>query len=56
MSGSGEWDKRMTETLKNFDLNSPEVKQQFGKQIHSLMKKNSVVTKYGCDLGSVLKD
>ncbi|KAJ4912182.1 hypothetical protein Rs2_06803 [Raphanus sativus] len=29
MSGSGEWDKRMTETLKNFDLNSPEVKQQF---------------------------
>lgn len=33
MSGSGEWDKRMTETLKNFDLNSPEVKQQFGNQI-----------------------
>ncbi|KAF8102948.1 hypothetical protein N665_0189s0002 [Sinapis alba] len=29
MSGSGEWDKRMTDTLKNFDLNSPEVKQQF---------------------------
>lgn len=31
MSGSGEWDKRMTDTLKNFDLNSPEVKQQFSK-------------------------
>ncbi|ESQ41653.1 hypothetical protein EUTSA_v10013528mg [Eutrema salsugineum] len=29
MSGSGEWDKRMMDTLKNFDLNSPEVKQQF---------------------------
>ncbi|XP_010558601.1 PREDICTED: protein TIC 40, chloroplastic [Tarenaya hassleriana] len=29
MSGSGEWDKKMTDTLKNFDLNSPEVKQQF---------------------------
>ena len=48
MSGSGEWDKRMTETLKNFDLNSPEVKQQFGKQI--------VPNKYGCHLGSVLND
>ncbi|EOA20659.1 hypothetical protein CARUB_v10000974mg [Capsella rubella] len=31
MSGSGEWDKRMTDTLKNFDLNSPEVKQQFNQ-------------------------
>lgn len=30
MSESGEWDKRMTETLKNFDPNSPEVKQGFG--------------------------
>ncbi|XP_058008141.1 LOW QUALITY PROTEIN: protein TIC 40, chloroplastic [Hevea brasiliensis] len=29
MSGSGEWDNRMMESLKNFDLNSPEVKQQF---------------------------
>ncbi|XP_054818430.1 protein TIC 40, chloroplastic [Prosopis cineraria] len=29
MSGSGEWDGRMMDTLKNFDLNSPEVKQQF---------------------------
>ncbi|CAN6872775.1 unnamed protein product [Brassica oleracea] len=29
MSESGEWDKRMTETLKNFDPNSPEVKQGF---------------------------
>ncbi|XP_028768846.1 protein TIC 40, chloroplastic [Neltuma alba] len=29
MSGSGEWDSRMMDTLKNFDLNSPEVKQQF---------------------------
>ncbi|KAJ9147265.1 hypothetical protein P3X46_029442 [Hevea brasiliensis] len=29
MSGSGEWDNRMMESLKNFDLSSPEVKQQF---------------------------
>ncbi|XP_027334831.1 protein TIC 40, chloroplastic isoform X2 [Abrus precatorius] len=29
MSGSTEWDSRMMDTLKNFDLNSPEVKQQF---------------------------
>ncbi|XVE78643.1 hypothetical protein DITRI_Ditri13aG0163100 [Diplodiscus trichospermus] len=29
MGGSAEWDNRMTESLKNFDLNSPEVKQQF---------------------------
>ncbi|KAJ8761210.1 hypothetical protein K2173_001266 [Erythroxylum novogranatense] len=29
MKGSGEWDNRMMESLKNFDLNSPEVKQQF---------------------------
>ncbi|KAK4274958.1 hypothetical protein QN277_018111 [Acacia crassicarpa] len=29
MSGSGEWDSRMMDTLKNFDLSSPEVKQQF---------------------------
>ncbi|KAL0751447.1 hypothetical protein Bca101_033450 [Brassica carinata] len=29
MSESGEWDERMTETLKNFDPNSPEVKQGF---------------------------
>lgn len=31
MAGSEEWDKRMMDTLKNFDLNSPEIKQQFGK-------------------------
>lgn len=31
MSGSGEWDNRMMESLKNFDLSSPEVKQQFGE-------------------------
>lgn len=31
MGGSTEWDGRMMDTLKNFDLNSPEVKQQFGK-------------------------
>jgi len=31
MGGSTEWDSRMMDTLKNFDLNSPEVKQQFGK-------------------------
>ncbi|KAG4989545.1 hypothetical protein JHK85_032528 [Glycine max] len=29
MGGSTEWDNRMMDTLKNFDLNSPEVKQQF---------------------------
>ncbi|KAI4306321.1 hypothetical protein L6164_029609 [Bauhinia variegata] len=31
MSGSGEWDSKMMDTLKNFDLNSPEVKQQFNQ-------------------------
>ncbi|XWS47548.1 hypothetical protein CRYUN_Cryun14cG0161700 [Craigia yunnanensis] len=29
MGGSAEWDNRMMDSLKNFDLNSPEVKQQF---------------------------
>ncbi|KAI4307743.1 hypothetical protein L6164_030897 [Bauhinia variegata] len=29
MNGSSEWDGRTMETLKNFDLSSPEVKQQF---------------------------
>ncbi|KAJ6807212.1 protein TIC 40, chloroplastic-like [Iris pallida] len=29
MGGSGEWDNRMMDSLKNFDLSSPEVKQQF---------------------------
>ncbi|XP_019199685.1 PREDICTED: protein TIC 40, chloroplastic isoform X2 [Ipomoea nil] len=29
MGGSPEWDNRMMDTLKNFDLSSPEVKQQF---------------------------
>lgn len=29
MGGSPEWDNRMMDTLKSFDLNSPEVKQQF---------------------------
>lgn len=29
MGGSTEWDSRMMDTLKNFDLNSPDVKQQF---------------------------
>jgi hypothetical protein len=31
MSGSSEWDSRMVDSLKNFDLSSPEVKQQFGE-------------------------
>lgn len=31
MGGSSEWDGRMMDSLKNFDLSSPEVKQQFGK-------------------------
>ncbi|KAL0360073.1 UNVERIFIED_CONTAM: protein, chloroplastic [Sesamum radiatum] len=29
MGGSPEWDSRMMDSLKNFDLSSPEVKQQF---------------------------
>ncbi|XP_051149976.1 protein TIC 40, chloroplastic [Andrographis paniculata] len=29
MGGSPEWDSRMMESLKNFDLSSPEIKQQF---------------------------
>ncbi|XP_022728171.1 protein TIC 40, chloroplastic-like [Durio zibethinus] len=29
MGGSAEWDNKMMDSLKNFDLNSPEVKQQF---------------------------
>ncbi|KAK1288819.1 hypothetical protein QJS10_CPB19g00072 [Acorus calamus] len=29
MGGSNEWDSRMSDSLKNFDLSSPEVKQQF---------------------------
>ncbi|KAK9109815.1 hypothetical protein Sjap_017875 [Stephania japonica] len=29
MGGSNDWDNRMTDSLKNFDLSSPEVKQQF---------------------------
>ncbi|KAK8650912.1 hypothetical protein V6N13_140533 [Hibiscus sabdariffa] len=29
MGGSSEWDSRMMDSLKNFDLNSPDVKQQF---------------------------
>ncbi|KAH7681465.1 Hsp70-interacting protein Hip/Transient component of progesterone receptor complexes and an Hsp70-binding protein [Dioscorea alata] len=29
MGGGSEWDKRMMESMKNFDLSSPEVKQQF---------------------------
>ncbi|KAL8162408.1 hypothetical protein V2J09_013897 [Rumex salicifolius] len=29
MGGSPEWDSRMMDTMKNFDLSSPEVKQQF---------------------------
>lgn len=31
MGGNTEWDGRMMDTLKDFDLSSPEVKQQFGK-------------------------
>jgi hypothetical protein len=30
MGGDGAWDSRMSDMLKNFDLNSNEVKQQFG--------------------------
>nr|GEW71373.1 retrotransposon protein, putative, Ty3-gypsy subclass [Tanacetum cinerariifolium] len=28
--GSPEWDKRMMDSLKNFDISSPEIKEQFG--------------------------
>lgn len=31
MGGSSEWDSRMMDSLNNFNLSSPEVKQQFGK-------------------------
>lgn len=31
MSSNGEWDDRLMDSFKNFDLNSPEFKQQFGK-------------------------
>lgn len=31
MGGSAEWDNRMVDSLKSFDLSSPEVKQQFGE-------------------------
>lgn len=31
MGGNPEWDNRMMDSLKNFDLSSPEIKQQFGK-------------------------
>ncbi|KAK9134831.1 hypothetical protein Syun_014161 [Stephania yunnanensis] len=30
MGGSNDWDNRMMDSLKNFDLSSPDVKQQFG--------------------------
>ncbi|CAL9131674.1 unnamed protein product [Musa acuminata var. zebrina] len=29
MGGNNEWDNRLTESLKNFNLSSPEIKQQF---------------------------
>jgi hypothetical protein len=31
MGGSGKWDSQMMDSLKDFDLNSAEVKQQFGE-------------------------
>jgi tetrahydromethanopterin S-methyltransferase subunit G len=41
MGGDGAWDNRMSDMLKNFDLNSTEVKQQFGmvlgQNIHSVL-------------------
>lgn len=30
MSGDAGWNNQVSESLKNFDLNSPEVKEQFG--------------------------
>lgn len=41
MGGSTEWDNRMMDSLKNFDLSSPEVKQQFGEFLNdSLFSSN----------------
>lgn len=35
MGGSTEWDNRMMDSLKNFDLSSPEIKQQFGELLEN---------------------
>lgn len=34
MGGNPEWDNRLKDSLQNFDLSSPEVKEQFGELIH----------------------
>lgn len=39
MGGNSEWDSRMMDSLKNFDLSSPEVKQQFGESTTLLLLK-----------------
>lgn len=31
MGENGEWDKGLMDSFKDFNLNSPEVKQQFGR-------------------------
>jgi len=48
MGGDGAWDNRMSDMLKNFDLNSTEVKQQFGMFIRQNMRSDlySVVTEF----------
>ena len=44
MSGNSEWDNRVTDSLKNFDLSSPEVKQQFGKSgIENLLLTHNIL-------------
>lgn len=55
MGGSGEWDSRMMDSLNNFDLSSPEVKQQFGEfiQRHSLFLFLEIFTYTGQTLRSV---
>lgn len=40
MGGSPEWDNRMMDSLKNFDISSPEVKEQFGKFTLFKLKEN----------------
>jgi hypothetical protein len=35
MGGNPGWDSRMMDSLKNFDLSSPDVKQQFGQSTTS---------------------
>lgn len=46
MGGNSEWDSRMMDSLKNFDLSSPEVKQQFGQSTTFPVVKNICSKRY----------